>query len=504
MARVLRRRGESGFTLVEVMIAVLLLTIGVLGAISLVDGANRTTTVTRAREYATNLASSVLEAARAVPYTTLTKSAGATALIGQPGLPADADTLTPGWQVKRGKKLYTVAFDTCVVDDPRDGTGDDGSDYCQTATASSPADDQPADYKRVAVAVSWRDPSGVHTLRQADIVSGSYRGPSVTDLTTATGSPFTFSGGPSTISFHATTTAGTNNVKWTLDGNAQGVATGSGTSWDFTWNLGTPTGSAPCDPNGGGTPDGTYIVGADAYDTQGLSENGRALTMQLNRCPPLQVTGFQGGDNFLWPGAEFQWDASGEEDVIGYYMYTAPFTTNGPGPWSPVPFGQNPDSSQSDCGGQSATDSLVTDTTCVTKDVNGQKQYFGVRAVDRAPDGTRRVGDMSAPILVDPSNSVPGKPGPGVDGAFPYSLKWGGKAYSDPPPNDYTDFYYVYRDTKNGRPDRYDSVDNPQAGGTVYWTDPDPGTGSHTYWVTAVDNHLAESQLAPGNGITLP
>jgi hypothetical protein len=186
--------------------------------------------------------------------------------------------------------------------------------------------------------------------------------------------------------------------------------------------------------------------------------------------------------------------------VIGYRMYSAPAAT---GPWTQVPQGLSPDGPATDCGG-SGPDFLITDASCVTQTVNGQKKYFAVRAVDTAPDGTKRTGDLSPAIVTDPANSAPGKPGPGTDGAFPYSLKWGGKAVSDPPPADYTDFYYVYRDTKNGRAERYDSVDNNS--GTVYWTDPDPGSGTdtHTYWVTAVDNHLAESGFAPGNGITLP
>ncbi len=497
-SRLTHANGERGFTIIEVMVSVMLLTIGVLSSVSLVDGANRTTSMNRARENATTIGRTLLEAAHGVPYTSLTKTGATTALTGQPGLPADSNGAKTGWQVARDKVEYTITVNVCAVDDDRDGVGANDSSFCSVGTPTSPPDSRPADYKRFSATITWNDDTGARTLTKSDVISGSYRGPSVMSLTTTTNSPFTYWGGPSTIDYAVTTTSGTDNVKWTLDGNEMGSASGSGTSWNFSWALGTPTGSSPCSPTGGGTVDGTYIVGADAYDANGLSENGRALTMRLNRCPPLPPTGFEGGNTILWPGAEFQWDPSPEEDVIGYRLYSSAAAT---GPWAQVPQGQSPDTSQPDCGG-TGTDNLIVEANCVTATVNGQKKYFAVRAVDRAPDGTVREGDLSPAILTDPSNNAPGKPGAGDDNAFPYSLKWGGKAVSDPPPADYTDFYYIYREDKSGRIDRYDSIDNNA--GTVYWTDPDPGTGTWTYYVTAVDNHLAESQFAPANGITLP
>ena len=74
---------------------------------------------------------------------------------------------------------------------------------------------------------------------------------------------------------------------------------------------------------------------------------------------------------------------------------------------------------------------------------------------------------------------------------------WNGKARSTPPPSDYVDFYYIYRDAMDGRPDRYDSIDDDGSGQQITWTDPDPGGVPHYYWVVAVDNHLAESDPAP-------
>src|SRR4051794_35665443 len=59
-----RERREAGFTLVELMVAILVLLVGVLGSVALVDGANRSSASNRAREGGTNLARDVVETMR--------------------------------------------------------------------------------------------------------------------------------------------------------------------------------------------------------------------------------------------------------------------------------------------------------------------------------------------------------------------------------------------------------------------------------------------------------
>jgi Flp pilus assembly protein TadG len=90
-----QRRDESGFTIVEVMVAVFLLLVGVLGSVSMFDGANAASGRTRAREAATNLAREVVEAARGVPYGQATGPALESQLQAQPGL-GDASP-SAGW-----------------------------------------------------------------------------------------------------------------------------------------------------------------------------------------------------------------------------------------------------------------------------------------------------------------------------------------------------------------------------------------------------------------------
>ena len=481
--------------LIEVMVAIIVLMVGVLGSVTLVDAANKTTSTTRARESATNLARSILEATRSQPYTSLVQSTVASAVQTEPGL-ADSDAGTAGWQIVRRNITFTVDLTVCSVDDPADGIGNDDSTFCSTGTPTNPPDSKPADYKRAKVTLSWSDRSGPRQMTESTVISGTYRGPSVLTLSSPGGVFTDSSANPGFINLDLTASAGTDHVNWSLDGNDQGQVFGCGTFCVLQWNLGKATGSAPCDPAGGGALDGTYIVQATAYDSQGLSDNPRAVTVQLNRCPPMPPTGVEGGETkpqpgdtlkSAFPGVELQWDASPEEDVIGYHVYTS---KNSTGPWTPVPPNQGPDPSIPGCDG------LVKQPNCVDQDTS-QNLYYQIRAVDTDPNGAQREGAPSAPLLVNPTNGKPGKPGVAVDNSFPYTLAWNGSKYGSPPPGDYTDFYYIYRDNLNGRADRYDSVDNDGSGAQIQWTDPDPNGTDHYYWVVAVDNHLAESDPAP-------
>src|SRR3989442_8963676 len=103
------RAGESGFTLVEIMVAIIVLLIGVLGSVALVDAANRTTSTTRAREAGTNLARSVLEAARSLPYTSLVQATAPGDIHVDPGLPA-SDASTAACQLTQRRMTYPITF----------------------------------------------------------------------------------------------------------------------------------------------------------------------------------------------------------------------------------------------------------------------------------------------------------------------------------------------------------------------------------------------------------
>ena len=75
-------------------------------------------------------------------------------------------------------------------------------------------------------------------------------------------------------------------VKWSVGGEPKGNATGSSINWDFTWDLDKPD----------GTPlyhDCTYVVQADAFDSQDRAGTPRARTVILNRRAPVAPTGLR-------------------------------------------------------------------------------------------------------------------------------------------------------------------------------------------------------------------
>jgi type IV pilus modification protein PilV len=119
-----RFRDECGITLVEVMAAMVILIIGVLGTLTLVQGSLASTSRTTAREQATNLARDLVERSRQADYTDMTYANAPAKLRAM--LPAsDSVTALSGqsFDVTRRKVTYTVKVLACSIDDPTDGIG---------------------------------------------------------------------------------------------------------------------------------------------------------------------------------------------------------------------------------------------------------------------------------------------------------------------------------------------------------------------------------------------
>src|SRR2546423_10903895 len=147
--RLPRQRREAGFTLVELMIAIFVLLVGVLGSVALVDGANRTSSSTRAREGGTNLARDVFEAARLLKIgDVVSKTADFQSLLGSGSL-ADSSGAA-GWQVSRRGFTYTIALTACAVDDGQDRAGThDGSINWSSGSAAGASDAQDPHHRRI-------------------------------------------------------------------------------------------------------------------------------------------------------------------------------------------------------------------------------------------------------------------------------------------------------------------------------------------------------------------
>lgn len=119
---------ESGFTIVEVMVAILILLIGVLSTLALVDNGLSSTRRTTAREQATNLARELVERSRQIAYTSMTATQA----------PAQLRAVTPdagplvgsSFVVSRRHIAYTATITACSVDDPSDGAGAADATFC--------------------------------------------------------------------------------------------------------------------------------------------------------------------------------------------------------------------------------------------------------------------------------------------------------------------------------------------------------------------------------------
>lgn len=124
---------ERGMTLVEVMVAMVILVVGALGVISMLDTGNAVTRENLARDAATGLAREQLERAREMAYASLAYPntvAGALAtVLDETDAPIAATFVT-----RRRGVSYTTTITTCVLDDPSDGIG------AATGTACAPLD----------------------------------------------------------------------------------------------------------------------------------------------------------------------------------------------------------------------------------------------------------------------------------------------------------------------------------------------------------------------------
>jgi prepilin-type N-terminal cleavage/methylation domain-containing protein len=160
-------RGEAGMTLVEVLVAMVILLVGVLGVIPLLDTANKVTDDNLARDTATALVREQLEKAQALPVMSLVDPVAvantvAPALSGSStpqtvlppvcnAFPTVCASLTPSGGVLRLPSVFpggggppgginvvpvsasfttprqnipfTTTLSTCVLDDPSDGVG---------------------------------------------------------------------------------------------------------------------------------------------------------------------------------------------------------------------------------------------------------------------------------------------------------------------------------------------------------------------------------------------
>jgi len=445
------RRHEAGFTLVEVLVAATVLVVGLLALLQMTDTAGLSTTSFRARDGATSLARQVTEAARSIPYSSLTPQTIEDELQDQPGLgPQGGDG---GWRVTRRGVAYELTASLCDVDDPADGRGPhDSGAFCAGVGDSGTTDDNPDDYKRVTVDVTWSTAGRERSLRQVAVINnpGNAGGPSVAKLEISPPAGTLVTTDLVHVGLTATTSQPAAAVSFLVDGVPAGPATGTTSSWTFAWSI-------------SGLVDGTHLVTAQAFDSEGLSGAPRSVTITLNRFLPAAPKGVVGGRNESV--VDLEWLPNKELDVAGYRVFRG------------LP-GVNP----------TLVCPLTRESACQdTSPPAGELTYYVV-ADDLDTSGDYRDGLPSAPITVLETATPPGAPtgltATRTDGTT--TLRW------TAPSDGSVAFYRIYRD-QLAYSARYDRTGS---GNDLSYADGRTDGSQHQYWVTAVNSQLAESPAA--------
>lgn len=505
---------QGGFTIVEVLVAALLLVVGLGAMLQMLITANHTTSTTRLRQVETNLAREVLEASRGLSPTQLTQPAIASALQSAvPQATLSGSNLVVTRAVSSGTPTsLNISFNVCDLDDPSDGYGNHGSPpasggvWCPDVGSNDTQDSNPSDYKRVSVTVTPSDGSTPVTRQTILIYSRPVNGPAVSCLSTSATCPgpdVTVTSG-SSQTFRVTTTAAAASIQWLVNGNpppseqipaaSTNPYAPSGTSSSFTWNFPTE--------------DGTYAITAVAYDTNGNSGTRSTVVVNLNRHQVIAPTSFNAGWNDLTGGVEIQWVPSVDQDVLYYHVYRR--------------YGRNAPQLVATCGASgnvTGTDCLDAPQPTLAPPIPSARpnpctsssqsytttNYYWVVGVDTNPtNGQPRESTAQSPqVDANRCNHQPYAPSTlsGTPANGQLSLTWNAPSPAAPDSWQSIQAWRIYR-WPSARAaqipgDRYDLVGNSPA--VTRYTDrsPDPGGVQQSYCVTAVDAHLNESLCSP-------
>jgi type II secretory pathway pseudopilin PulG len=458
--------GEAGFSIVEVVIAVLVLVVGVLAVLGMLSGAIRSTASNNQYLGATNVARELVETARGADYDQLTPT-----LIGQTLQASGMGSGTP-WTITRRGVTYTISATACALDSPADKLESPvPANACTPQLAGSTGDQNGDDFRRVTFNVAWTSGSQARSLTQTELIvnpSGGL-GPRIKTVAPLTQ---TITNSATTVASVTFTTSPAAVVHWHADdGKGQGDAVLSpsvANSWRADWALGT-TGS------GSEVLDGAYQMIAQAFDDRGVAGDAKLASIVLNRRKPYAPPTFAGGYNSrLDLSVDLTWGLNSERDIAGYRVY-----------WTGLDGILGSGIDVQVCPRPWVASMLSTTTTSCTDSlplVSGLTKY-SVVALDRDSTGALREGDERS-FTVSAVGTRPSAPrGPLVAStvAGAATLSWTAPSSGSPI------FYRIYRDGTD-RADRYDRT----AGAVTSWTD-GAATTTHDYWITAVDSTYNES-----------
>lgn len=196
------RRGEAGFTIVEMVVAASVMAIGIFGTMTVFLGTLRTTSAGEARTRASALAAQEVEAMRSAPYAQVGFSSGQTGFRSTfegkttviVASPVFSPTTTP---YTFDGQVFTITRDIVWLS------------YGSVAQA----------YKQVTAQITWVDKSGTHVTRQDGGVYPGGLGPAsatTSTSTTSTTSPVTpGTAGTVTAAQNSSNPTSAINLSWT-------------------------------------------------------------------------------------------------------------------------------------------------------------------------------------------------------------------------------------------------------------------------------------------------
>jgi hypothetical protein len=494
-----------GFTLTEVLVAALVLVTGLLALFGTLDLSVRTSFTTRAREGAVTLAQQVAEDANTIPFEQLSNPSITSTLQAMPGL---ATTSGSTWQVLRRGVTYTITASECAVDDPKDGYGvhDPTIVWCSDSAQTGTTDQQPVDFKRVTVNVSWFAAHSTHSI--SDTTTRSAAGQTVALATSSLqlATPAVGTSGVSgtatsptitlasilQLTFTVTAPSGTCGIVWSVNGATQSWTSTSNSSSSCsgtTWTSSTPWTLT-------GLSDGSYQIGAQAQDAQGVLGPTVSIQVVLSRgipaAPKLLHYGFNpnlGGGGAL--AAELQWQANSELNVTGYQI-TNPSSIV-------ICTTQTTAHYPASCGTNVWCSSATACIDLSPPATNASNLTYLVAAQYQSATGTA-YGPASSATLAGASSAqnVPAPPAPSSLTVSPQADGSAVLTWTQPSPATTTvpiSIYRIYRDG-HSYTNRYDYIDPSSCtDSTCTYTDSNR-TGSHSYYVTSVGNTTPGSDEA--------
>jgi Tfp pilus assembly protein PilV len=472
--RLPRPSSEVGLTLIEVLVAAIVLGVGLTATFGLLDSSVKASYSTRAREGGTNLARQILEDARTIPYAQLAHNAVEGQLQAMNGL-ADASSAA-GWQVVQRGVTYTVTVNECSIDDPKSppAARPPGGTFCGDPGETKKENE---DLKRITADVKWvaqgRSPDVKRVLTLS--VAGETPGLDASGLHLETPTaltptePVITEASTGTLTFAVSAPTGTAAMRWSLEGTAQTPAPvlQSGTTWTFSWSIPYPAVS-----------DGTYEVSAQAIDATGVDGPPVSIPVKLIRGVPAAVTELKGGFNEVYVSGvkhrvvEVQWPANTERNVIGYRIRNS--------------------KKELVCPETEAT--LSTALSCIQFEnlpPLASPGTYSATALYRNASGVVQEGTPGTLPLMGGPPPAPNAPTglvaeKNAEGAV--VLKW----TKPPAGGEPVSFYRIYRGST-------DYTRRYGVSKTTELIDADAET-EHCYWVTAVDANLTESTPAPALG----